>query len=136
MNDNSRGASHRLMCLQTSKSWWIYLYANLRGQRRGVWHSHSLISYIDILFKRNGCLPGVPIEERYVLIRSSHSSLLKLFRRPGDSRRTERNRPPGRNPGGGATRCSKHGHPTGRAVSGPLCGSQGCPATAEELRGR
>ena len=85
-------------------------------------------------FKRNGCLSGVSIEEWCV---SNHFFyvLLKLFRRLGNSRQTERIRPPIWHPGGGTTRRSKHGHSTGRAILGSFCGSQGRPAVAEKLCG-
>ena len=98
----------------------------------------SLYFYISTLtpFKRDGCLPGVPIEARCVLNRFLHNVLLKLSRCIGNSRQTERSRSPVRDPSGGTARCSKHGYPFGRAIPGSLCGSQGRPAVAEELCGR
>jgi hypothetical protein len=72
MNDNFRGVSRRLMCLQISRQWWIYLCASLRGRRRGACIFCFL--YLTLTtFKRNGCLSGVPIEEWCVL---NHSSII------------------------------------------------------------
>jgi hypothetical protein len=134
MNDNFRGVSRRLMCLQISRQWWIYLCASLRGWRRGACISCLLYPTLTT-FKRNGCLSGVPIEEWCVLDHFLHYVLLKLLRRFGNSRQIERIRPPKRHPGGGTTRRSKHGYPIGRAVLGSFCCSQGRPAIVEKLRG-
>lgn len=134
MNDNFRGVSRLLMFLHVSRQWSIYLYASPRGRKRGACISRLLDPTLTT-FKGNGCLSGVSFEERCVLGHFLQYSLLKLFRRLGNSRQTERIRSPIRHPGGGTTRCSKHGHSIGRAVFGSLCGSQGRPAIVEKLCG-